>query len=127
MDARVRGPLPVTGSSQSSAEAFARQYGWSDHELAHLHRATKILWQSGLCLESAGGITDEGEPWYVLCDAESGDIVVHFARIDGQYVACTPFRNDGLKGRVFRDVVNQFLQRQIGPQVVCDVRSTPAA
>jgi len=124
----VRGPLPVTGSTQSSAEAFARQLGWSDHDLAHLRRATKVLWQSGLCLESACGITDEGEPWYVLCDVESGDVVVHFARIDGHYVACAPFRNGGFKGRVLGDVVDQFLQRQIGGEpAVCDIRSTPAA
>jgi len=112
---------------RSSAEPVARQQGWSDHELAHLRRATKILLQYGLCLEGDCGMTDQGEPWYVLCDAESGDVFVHFARIDGQYVACTPFRNGGLKGRVIRDVVDQFLQRQIGPRAIGAIRSTPAA
>ena len=109
------------------AGVYARQHGWSDNELTHIHRAAKILWNGGLCLEADYGITDDGEPWCVFCDADSDDVLVHFARIGGQYIACTPFHNGGLKGRVFRDVIDRFLQRRIGPRVASKVRSTPAA
>ena len=60
-------------------------------------------------------------------DAGSGDIVVHFARVDGQYIACAPFRDGGLEGRVFHDLVDRFLQDQITPRLNAGVQSTPAA
>jgi len=112
---------------RSAAAAHARQQGWSDHELADLRRAAKILWQHGLCLDTDGGVTDEGEPWYVFCDADSGEIVVHFARVDGQYIACAPFRDGALKGRVLHDVVDRFLHDRVAPWLNSDIHSTPAA
>jgi hypothetical protein len=112
---------------RSSAEAHARHQGWSDHELADLRRAAKILWQFGLSLDTDCGITDEGEPWYVFFDASSGEIVVHFARVDGQYIACAPFRDGGLEGHVFHDLVDRFLHDQISPRLNAGVDSTPAA
>src|SRR5262245_64454935 len=112
---------------RSSAQAYARHQGWSGHELADLRRAAKILWQYGLSLDTDCGITDEGEPWYVFFDVDSGDIVVHFARVDGQYIACAPFRDGGLKGRVFHDLVDRVLQYQIAPRLNAAVHSTPAA
>ena len=112
---------------RSSADVRARPHGWSDHELTHIHRAAKILWEDGVSLEADYGETDEGEPWCVFCDADSDDILVHFARIGGEYIACTPFHNSGLRGRVFRDVVDQFLGR-IGSRLASiAMRSTPAA
>ena len=122
-----QGISPVMKSLRSSLEVHARQRGWSEQDLADLRRAAKLLWQSGLCLETDCGVTDEGEPWYVFCDAESGDILVHFARVDGHYIACAPFRDSGLKGRVFHDVVDRFLQNGITPRLNASVHSTPAA
>jgi hypothetical protein len=107
---------------------YARQHGWSDNELTHIHRAAKILWDDGLSLEADYGMTDEGEPWCVFCEADSDDILVHFARIGGEYIACAPFHNGALTGRVFWDVIDQFLQRRIGPRLASiALRSPPAA
>jgi len=123
-----RGKLPVTEGITSSAGVYARQHGWSDNELTHIHRAAKILWDGGLSLEADYGLTDEGEPWCVFCDADSDDVLVHFARIGGEYIACTPFQNGALTGGVFRDVVDQFLQRRIRPRrVAIALRPPPAA
>jgi hypothetical protein len=122
------GEIPVTESIRSSAELYARQHGWSDNELTHIHRAAKILREDGFSLEVEYGVTDEGDPWCVFCDADSDDILVHFARIGGEYIACTPFHNGALTRRVLRDVVDQFLQRRIGPRLASiTLRSPPAA
>jgi len=89
------------------------QRGWSKRELAYLHRAAEFLQTNGACIETDRGLTDEGEPWFIFCNETSGEIMVHFARIDGRYVACVPFRDDALTGHVLPDVVDQFLGRHI--------------
>ena len=114
---------------RSSAQACARRpSGWSDQEFAQLHRAAKILGKDGLRLDTDHGVTDEGDPWWVFCDADTGEIVVHFARIGGRYVACAPFRNGGLTGRTFSDVVDKTLRHRVGARLTALVaRSIPAA
>jgi hypothetical protein len=118
----------VTGITTFSADVRVRRQGWSKYELGHLHRAAKLMWAGGLSIGTDCGITDEGDPWFVFCDAESGEIIAHFARIGGKYVACVPFRNGALSGRVFPDVIEQFLRRRTGAQTIpVGMRSTPAA
>jgi hypothetical protein len=119
----------VTGITTTfSADMRARQRGWSKHELGHLHRAAKLMWAGGLSIGTDCGVTDEGDPWFVFCDVESGEIVAHFARIGIKYVACVPFRSGALTGRVFPDVIEQFLQRRTDAQPTSiGIRSKPAA
>lgn len=110
------------------ADVRGRQRGWSKHELALFHRAVGLLWEAGVSVETDGGVTDEGEPWFVFCDAESGDVVGHFARVNGAYVGCAPSFNAALTGRNLADLMERFLQRRSGgrPAPVTS-RSTPAA
>ena len=103
--------------TKSSAQPCARQRGWSNQELAQLHRAARILDKNGLRLDSDHGVTDEGDPWLVFCDTDTGEVLVHFARIGGSYVACAPFCNGGLTGHMFRDVVDKTLRHRIGAQL----------
>jgi hypothetical protein len=118
----------VTGIATFSANKRVSQQGWSKHELGHLHRAAKLMWAGGLSIETDCGVTDEGDPWFVFCDAESGDIVAHFARMDSKYIACVPFRDGALTGRVLSDLIEQFLQQRTGAQPISvGIRSTPAA
>lgn len=119
----------MTRRTRSSApEGARRPSGWSDQELAQLHRAAKILGKDGLRLDTDHGVTDEGDPWWVFCDADTGEIVVHFARINGRYLACAPFRSGGLTGRTFRDVVDKTLRRRVGARLTSLVaRSISAA
>src|SRR5262245_66439599 len=128
MQGRRRG-IPVTRRTRSSAQGGARRpLGWSYEELAHLHRAAKILVKDGLHLDTDHGVTDEGDPWWVFCDSDTGEIVVHFARIGGRYVACAPFRSGGLTGHTFRDVVDKTLRRRVGARLTSLVaRSISAA
>ena len=86
------------------------QIGWSSDELDLLLGAAKFLRSEGVDLVSDHGITDEGEPWFVFCDPETCDILAHFARIGGEYLACVPFRNHTVKGSVLQALLDRFLQ-----------------
>ena len=96
----------------SCAEPNVRPLGWSGQELALFSRAAKSLSSGGLRIETDYGLTDEGEPWLVFCNAESGDVCGHFARMREEYVACIPFREDGVRGSELRDVLCRFLRRR---------------
>jgi hypothetical protein len=93
------------------AEIRTRPPGWSPAELAHLHHAAHVLRASGVFLETDSGTTDEREPWFVFCDAESGEVVAHIARVTGKFVVCAPLDGGSLTGRVFSDLAQRFLER----------------
>src|ERR671925_2200015 len=80
------GGVTVSESTVYLADLRAVGRGWSKQEVSHLHRAANVLWQAGVSLETDAGVSDEGDPWFVFCDVESGDVLVHFARIGGEYV-----------------------------------------
>jgi hypothetical protein len=101
----------VSGST-SCAELSVRPTGWSAHEMALLSRAARLLSSGGLRIETDHGLTDEGEPWLVFCNAESGDVCGHFAKMRKGYVACIPFREPGLVGWELRDVLCRFLRQR---------------
>ena len=89
----------------------ARRRGWSKLELLHFYSAVNALRKTGLAVEIDGGLTDEGEPWLVCCDTRSGDVLVHFARISGKYIACTSLFSDTLTARAFPELVAHFVDR----------------
>ena len=59
---------------------------WSSQELAEFYRVESALLQAGLRLESERGMSDEGDPWFCFCREDSGEVFIHFARVDGVYV-----------------------------------------
>jgi len=113
----------VTRGARLFTDVPGDQRGWSKHELLHLDRAAKFLAANGTIVESDRGITDEGDPWFVLCDKPSGEIVGHFARIDGHYIACVPFRDRAATGYVLRDLIDQFLWRHVHQVPQCAPRA----
>ena len=71
---------------------------WTDRDLAEIHRVAHSLERAGMRVETESGLTDEGDPWYVICDAASGEVLIHFARIGSRYVAavlCLGYRLEG--------------------------------
>ena len=99
-------------SITSFADQSVRPQGWSDHELALFYRAAELLSSESIGVETDYGLTDEGEPWLVFCDTESGDVFGHFARVNEEYVACVPFRGHALTGWKLRDLLGRFLRRR---------------
>ncbi|OYU70480.1 MAG: hypothetical protein CFE28_11060 [Alphaproteobacteria bacterium PA2] len=59
---------------------------WTQQETAEFYRVESALIQAGVRLESDRGVSDEGDPWFIFCRVDNGDVFIHFARIDGQYV-----------------------------------------
>ena len=93
------------------ADVRFRLRGWSNCELAQFHRMIAILCDVGFAFETDCGLTDEGDPWLVFCEADSGEIFAHFARIDAGYFVCAPCLNQLLTGATLRQLVDSFIDR----------------
>lgn len=63
-----------------------RSADWTPREIAEFYRVESALTQAGVALEIERGLTDEGDPWFVFCRRDTGEVFVHFARIDGEYI-----------------------------------------
>jgi hypothetical protein len=101
----------VTGNIVSLADVRARRRGWSKRELDHFQRAANILLNAGIALETDSGVSDEGDPWFVFCDAVSGDVLAHFAKLQGKFVVSAPLMKRAITGRVFADLIETFVDR----------------
>lgn len=106
---------------------------WSQQELAEFYRVESALVQAGICVETDRGLSDEGDPWFVFCRAEDGEVVVHFARFDGSYVIAGPGYERAARGRDFaaltRDLISRhpLVQRPRGSAKKSNVVLHPAA
>lgn len=82
---------------------------WSLLELSIFKGAARSLELQGVRVEVERGMTDEGDPWLVFCDADTSNLLCHCARLDGgKYVACVPFKNIGSAGSALTDVLGDF-------------------
>lgn len=88
------------------------QYDWTQQELAEFYRVETVLIQSGVSLETDRGLSDEGDPWFVFCRPQTGDVIVHFARHGSDYIAAGGALDGVLRGRSFRDIIDSFMSRQ---------------
>ena len=64
---------------------------WNQRELAEFYRVEDALTKSGVAISTDRGLTDEGEPWFVFCRQDDEEVIVHFARIGGEYVVASNF------------------------------------
>jgi len=91
---------------------------WSNQELANLFRVKALLQAAGIAIEIDRGLSDEGDPWFVFCH-ESGDVFIHFCRIDGLYLLDNPNLQHPLRGHDFNDLVSDFTRNAL-PQTPSD-------
>jgi hypothetical protein len=91
---------------------FASPRDWSQRELAEFYRVESALIQAGLCLETERGLTDEGDPWFVFCRADTGEAFIHFARVEGKYIAVGSALDEMVEGRDFAALVQEILNGQ---------------
>jgi hypothetical protein len=82
--------------------------GWTNDELAELYRVENSLVQAGLVVATERGLTDEGEPWFVFCNAD-GNVVVHVARINGVYLLDCASLTAPLTGLSFEAIAKAFV------------------
>lgn len=81
---------------------------WSSQEIAEFYRVEAALVQSGVKLSVDRGISDEGDPWFVFCRTNDGEVVIHFARIGGVYVIYADSISVPLRGSDFRSLLVEF-------------------
>ena len=86
------------------------QKAWNNQNIADFYRAIDILKQAGLNLDVDSGFTDEGDPWFVFFRPESGEVVAHFAQIDGEFLAVSALNQQVYRGQGIRDIVDKMLQ-----------------
>nr|WP_294567184.1 hypothetical protein [uncultured Rhodopila sp.] len=85
---------------------------WSAQELSEFYRVESALLQSGMRISSGRGVSDEGDPWFVFCRPEDDEVIIHFARIGGQYLISAPSYGGNVTGRDFHALVLGLLDRQ---------------
>jgi len=83
---------------------------WSQRELAEFYRVENALIGSGVAIGTDRGVTDEGEPWFVFYRQDNEEVIVHFARIDGEYVVVSNLTEGVVRGRNFQTLVRELLE-----------------
>src|SRR6476620_8023619 len=82
---------------------------WNQRELAEFYRVEDALTKSAVGISTDRGLTDEGEPWFVFFRQDDEEVVVHFARIGGEYVVASNFTEAVFRGRNFQTLVRELL------------------
>src|SRR5271166_4258398 len=91
--------------SLSNFKSASWSHDWTHQELAEFYRVEASLIRANIPIETDRGRSDEGDPWFVFCNANTGEIIVHFARFDGTYVVASPALDNCARGRDFRALI----------------------
>jgi hypothetical protein len=88
---------------------------WNRQELAEFYRVESLLIQGGLSVATDRGISDEGDPWFVFCRADNEradneEVIVHLARIDGEYLIAASVISGVARGSDFRCLIRQVIE-----------------
>jgi hypothetical protein len=97
--------MSLNGASVFNFKPATSSYGWTQQELAEFYRVEASLVRANIPIETDRGRSDEGDPWFVFCNAKTGEIIVHFARSDGTYVVAGPALDSCARGRDFRALI----------------------
>jgi len=85
---------------------------WTNDELAELYRVVDLLGKAGLAVITDMGMSDEGDPWFVFCRADNEEVIAHFARIDGHFIAASIAVDETFRGANFRQIVDSMVSSQ---------------
>lgn len=83
---------------------------WDNSELAQFFRVEAALRQAGIFVDTQRGVTDEGDPWFVYCRQDNGDVFLHIARFDGFYVAASPTMSGPLVRKKFNELLDELVR-----------------
>ena len=93
----------------SFLRAASERGDWSQRELEEFYRVEDALTKTGVGISTDRGLTDEGEPWFVFFRQDNEEVIVHFARIGGEYVVASNFTEAVFRGRNFQTLVRELL------------------
>lgn len=94
-----------------SRSAPARVADWTQQELAEFYRVESALIRAGIRVGTDRGLSDENEPWFVFYRTDDGEVVIHFARIDGEYLIAGPAYEEIARGFDFSSLVRNMVSR----------------
>lgn len=80
---------------------------WTNQEKAELFRLTEGLSDQDAGIETASGLSDGGDPWFIIYSAATGDVLVHVARIGGRFVVHDLSGDLLIEGEDLRRLVNR--------------------
>ncbi|ADG11704.1 hypothetical protein B7G68_16735 [Caulobacter segnis] len=84
---------------------------WTQQELAEFYRVEAALIRAGIRVGTDRGLSDEKEPWFVFYRTDDGEVVIHFARIDGEYMIAGPAYEEIARGFDFSSMVRNMVAR----------------
>src|SRR5262249_15039374 len=88
-----------------------RSWDWLPREIAEFYRVEAALLQAGLRIDTGRGLSDDGDPWFVFCRHDDGEVIIHIARIDGEYVLVSPCYDGIARGRDISSMVRDLVSR----------------
>lgn len=87
---------------------FRQNFGWTNQECADLYRAHALIQAARPGLECDQGVSDEGDPWFLIGD-QQGDVFIHICRINGLYIVDSVTLPQVLTGKDFKSLIENFL------------------
>lgn len=88
---------------------IARNGDWTDQEKGELLRLMHGLAAQNLLPETARGVSDAGDPWFVVSHPTTGEVLAHVARIAGRFVVHHMAEDLVLEGENLRELMLQVL------------------
>lgn len=85
---------------------------WTRQEISEFYRVESALIQAGLEVETDRGVTDDGDPWFVFCRRDNGEVFIHFARVKGEYIVIGASLDHVVKRADFPALVREVLATQ---------------
>lgn len=79
--------------------------------MAEFYRVEAALIRAGIRVGTDRGMSDENEPWFVFYRTDDGEVVIHFARIDGEYLIAGPAYEEIARGFDFTSMVRNMVAR----------------
>ena len=98
-------------SPRLAPHAAPRPADWSQQELAEFYRVEGALIRAGISVGTDRGMTDENEPWFCFYRQDDGEVVIHFARIDGEYIIAGAAYEEIARGFDFTALVRNMVAR----------------
>jgi len=75
-----------------------------------LYRVGQRLGEAGINVTVENGVSDEGDPWAVFEQVDTGDVIVHIARFDEMLTVVNSASGQSYRGSDFRAITDQMLR-----------------
>lgn len=95
-------------------QEFRGRPGWTADDLNEIRQAVERLALPGAALETGWGTSDEGDPWFAVTDAGTGELILHLTRLNNSFIAVAPALGGSLHARDLRTLINESIRRLLG-------------